>query len=82
MSLKNVEQHPKDTATGGIFWGRDTIYVCGDRARGTVILVTPDGVMEMTPERARQLAEEMGNHAADVSQLLSEPDTPSAGSEA
>lgn len=61
-----AERHPKNEPEGAILWPRHQPYICGDRMRGTVILIMDNAVMEMTPEYAKAFADEMLTHAADV----------------
>lgn len=71
-----ADPHPRDVEGGMVFWKRDsTLYVVGDRVRGTVLLVLPGAVVELMPETARFLAGEMAHHAADcMAQSPSETD--------
>lgn len=65
--MRHVEaRHPKNEPTGAILWPRHTPYVCGDRVRGTVVMVMENGILEMTPEFARSFADEMLVHVSDV----------------
>lgn len=61
-------RHPKNDPNGAILWPRHQPYICGDRLRGTVILVMEHGIMEMTPDYAKAFAEEILTHSADVRQ--------------
>lgn len=58
-------KHPANEG-GALLWDRRQPYLCGDRSRGTVILVTEAGIIEMTPEWAKSFAQEMLFHASDV----------------
>lgn len=66
MSRHNTGRHPKNEPEGAILWPRRQPYVCGDRMRGTVILIMEHGVLEMVPEYAKAFAEEILTHVADV----------------
>jgi hypothetical protein len=58
-------KHPANDG-GAIMWARNQLYLCGDRSRGTIIMVIENGVLEMTPEWAKSFAEEILFHASDV----------------
>lgn len=60
------KQHPRDTEQGAIAWTRPTVYVVGDRVRETVLLITPDLIIEMQPWYAESVAGELNHHATDV----------------
>lgn len=67
MKDANPNPHPKDEPQGASFWAREGYwYVCGDRKRGTVLFIMPHGVLEMTPEAARAMADEFILYASDV----------------
>jgi len=66
MSIHNTGRHPKNEPEGAILWPRNQPYICGDRMRGTVILIMEHGVLETIPEYAKAFAEEILTHAADV----------------
>lgn len=70
------KQHPRDTEHGAIAWTRPKVYVVGDRVRETVLLITPDLIIEMQPWFAESVAGELSHHASDVRQgVPSPPDT-------
>lgn len=64
--LSDLWHHPKDNPEGCKAYGRGTYYVVGDRMRGTVLLITPESILEMTPQYAKKFAEEIATHADDV----------------
>lgn len=51
-----------------MLWQRPTCYVVGDRVRRTVLWICNDVVLELTPEAASLLANEMLVHSRDVRQ--------------
>jgi hypothetical protein len=69
------ELHPRDTKDGAVYWPRQTFWLVGDRMRGTVVLVTPDGIIEMMPWYAESMAGEMNHHATDVRQPEPTPES-------
>lgn len=71
--------HPKDTPSGAIAWARPTHYIVGDRARGTILLITQDSLVEMVPEVARALGQELLDHADDCERQPSTVNAPPHG---
>lgn len=67
MSVKTHadRRHPKDEG-GAIAWPRSQVYCTGDRVRNTVLLITPDLIIEMEPWFAESIAGELNHHASDV----------------